>query len=137
MHTHSKPVSLCAHHEPELLPDLFQKGGIDAIVLTNHCYPTHCEGLGETPQKQAEAFVNTFHRCHARGENIGVKTFFGVELKLINEPHCPEFLLYGISEEDFLSSYPLYGKTQNEVYDFCERKNILMVQAHPFRIEQS
>ena len=64
-----------------------------------------------------------------------VKEYEGVELKLINEPHCPEFLLYGISEEDFIASYPLYNKTQKEVFEFCEQKNILLVQAHPYRTE--
>ncbi len=136
MHTHCLPVSLCAHHEPELLPEIFRDYNIDAIVLTNHCYPTHCDNLGDTFEKQANAYVDTYRRCKEKGEALGVKVFFGVEIKLIKEPNRPEFLLYGISEEDFISSYPLYEKTQKELFDFCEQKNIIMVQAHPFRTEQ-
>ena len=59
-----------------------------------------------------------------------------MEIKLINEPNKPEFLLYGLSEEDFISSYPLYNASQKELFDFCEQKNLIMVQAHPYRIEQ-
>lgn len=136
MHTHCLPVSRCAHHEPELLPDMFRSSGIDAIVLTNHCYPHHCERLGDTYEKQANAYVEAYRCCKKKGENVGVKVFFGAEVKLINEPNCPEFLLYGISEEDFISYYPLYQKSQKELYDFCEQKNIVMVQAHPLRKEQ-
>lgn len=136
MHTHCLPVSLCSHHEPELLPHIFKSQNIDAIVLTNHCYPAHCDNLGDTFETQANVYVNTYRRCKKEGESIGIKVFFGVELKLINEPNQPEFLLYGISEEDFLSSYPLYEKTQKEIFDFCEQKDIIMVQAHPFRTEQ-
>ena len=135
-HTHCKPVSRCAHHEPELLPQMFKNKEIDAIVLTNHCYPNHCDKLSEDLKEQAKLYVDTFHRCKKAGDKIGVKVFFGCELKLINEPNKPEFLLYGISEEDFISSYPLYNITQKELFDFCNEHNILMIQAHPFRTEQ-
>lgn len=136
MHTHCQRASNCAHHEPELLPDFFRNKGVDAIVLTNHCYPSHCKRLGETLEEQALEYVETYKHCKAKGESIGFKVFFGVELKLVKEPNYPEFLLYGISEEDFISSFPLYYKTQEELFDFCNEKNILMVQSHPYRTEQ-
>ena len=136
MHTHCQRASNCAHHEPELLPEIFKKQGIDAIVLTNHCYNSHCKRLGETLEEQALGYVDTYRRCKSAGEKIGFKVFFGVELKLVKEPNYPEFLLFGISEEDFIASFPLYNKSQKEVFEFCEEKNILMVQAHPFRTEQ-
>ena len=126
----------CAHHEPELLPGFFKNVGINAIVLTNHCDPVDSDRLGLTYKEQAREYVNTYVRCKAAGDSIGVKVFFGAEIKLINQPHQPEFLLYGISESDFLASYPLYQKTQKELYDFCNEKDIILVQAHPFRTEQ-
>lgn len=136
MHTHCKPVSLCAHHEPEFLPEIFKQKGIDAIVLTNHCYPFHCDKLAETHNAQARVYVEAYNRCKQSGQKIGIKVFFGCEIKLINEPNKPEFLLYGISEEDFISSFPLYNKSQKELFDFCNEKDIIMVQAHPYRTEQ-
>lgn len=136
MHTHCLPISRCAHHKPEELPQIFMANGIDAIVLTNHCYPAHCEPLSLDLNEQAKIYIDIFHKCKKAGEKIGLKVFFGVEIKLINELNKPEFLLYGLSEEDFLSSYPLYNKSQKELFDFCNQKNILMVQSHPFRAEQ-
>lgn len=136
LHTHCKPVSLCAHHQPEEIIQYFLDGGIDAIVLTNHCYPNHCDKLSDSMYEQAEIYVDTFKRCEIEGKKRGLKVFFGSEVKLINEPNKPEFLLYGLSEEDFLQSYPLYGLSQKELYNFCEAKDILMVQSHPFRTEQ-
>ncbi len=136
MHSHCVPGSNCAHHAPELLPGYFKKKGIDAIVLTNHYYPPHCKKLGETLEEQALEYVQIYKRCKEEGKKIGVKVFFGAELKLIKEPNGPEFLLYGISEEDFISSFPLYNKSQEELFDFCNEKNILMVQSHPYRTEQ-
>ena len=136
MHTHCRPVSLCAHHQPEQLPQMFKDKGMDAIVLTNHYYPNHCDKLSEDLKEQARLYVDTFHRCRAEGEKIDLKVFLGVEIKLINEPNCPEFLLYGISEQDFLASYPLYNITQEELFAYCNEKNIVMVQSHPYRTEQ-
>ena len=136
MHTHCLPISRCAHHGPEELPDFFKSAGIDAVVLTNHCYPAHCSVFGDDFKAQAEGYVDVFKRCKAKGDEIGFKVFFGSEIKLINEPNKPEFLLYGISENDYLKSFPLYNMTQKELFDFCNNKDILMVQSHPFRTEQ-
>ena len=136
MHTHCQPVSKCAWHEPEQLPGFFMEAGIDAIVLTNHCYPYHCETLSPDLAEQARIYVDIFRRCKAKGDELGFKVFFGAEIRLMREPNLPEFLLYGLSEETFLEFYPLYDYTQKELFDFCNEKDILMVQAHPFRTEQ-
>ena len=136
MHTHCLPVSRCAHHTAEQLPEIFKAAGLDAVVLTNHCSPHHCDSLSADPSEQAKIFVETYHRAREAGERVGVRVLFGVEVKLINEPAKPEFLLYGISEQTFLSSYPLYNLTQKELYDFCNQNDIIMVQSHPFRSEQ-
>lgn len=70
MHTHCLPVSRCAHHVAELLPDMFREASVDAIVLTNHCSPYHCDVLGETHEKQAMAYINTYRRCKKIGDSI-------------------------------------------------------------------
>ncbi len=135
-HTHCKPVSVCAHHQPEEFPQMLKDAGIDACVLTNHCYPGHMRNLSDDLKEQAKIYVDVFERAKKAGEKIGFKVFFGCELRLMKEPNLPEFLLYGLSEEDFLDSYPLYNESQKTVFDFCNEKNILMIQAHPFRSEQ-
>lgn len=133
MHTHCTPASECAHHEPELLPEIFKSAGIDAIVLTNHCFPKHCDRLSDDLKEQARIYVDNYKRCKAAGEKIGFRVFFGVEVKLIYTKGKSEFLLYGISEEDFIESFPLYIKTQKQLFDYCTEKDILMIQAHPYR----
>ena len=136
MHVHCLPVSKCARLDAEELPRIFLSKGVEAFVLTNHCYPRHCDPLSDDLQEQARIFINVYHRCKEKGVQLGVKVIFGVEIKLINEPHTPEFLLYGLSEEDFIASYPLYNCTQKELFEFCNEKNVVMVQAHPFRSVQ-
>lgn len=132
MHTHCLPASRCAHHSPEEIPAIFKAKGIDAIVLTNHYYDFHCDHLSPHLQEQAEIYVDIFHRCQKAGAEIGLKVFFGVEIKLIREPYQPEFLLYGLSEQDFIESFPLYNLSRKELFEYCCEKDILMVQAHPY-----
>ena len=136
MHTHCLPVSSCAHHLPELLPEMFLAKGTDAFVLTNHYAPVDCDKLSSNLTEQAKIYVDTFFRAKAKGDAVGVKVFFGAEIMLINQPNHPEFLLYGISEQDFINSYPLYNCTQKQLFDFCNKKDIVMVQSHPYRTEQ-
>ncbi len=136
MHTHCLPVSACAHHLPELLPDMFREKNVDAFVLTNHYYPAHFNRLSSDLNEQANIYLDTFKKCHEAGKKAGVKVFFGAEIKLTKEPNAPEFLLYGLLEQDFLDSFPLYNHTQKELFDFCNEKDIIMVQSHPYRTEQ-
>ena len=81
----------------------------------------------------ARIFVENYRRCKAAGDKIDFRVFFGAEVKLINVKGGMEFLLYGISEEDFMDSFPLYTVTQQELFDYCNEKDILMIQAHPYR----
>ncbi|MEE1278235.1 MAG: hypothetical protein UHE86_04150 [Acutalibacteraceae bacterium] len=133
MHTQCTPASECAHHEPELLPQMFKNAGVDAIVLTNHCFPKHCDRLSDDLKEQARIYVDNYKRCKAAGDKIGFRVIFGVEVKLINMKGYVEFLLYGMKEEDFIDSFPLYTLSQKELFDYCNEKDILMIQAHPYR----
>lgn len=135
-HLHSKPVSICAHHMPDEFPQMLKDAGVDAFVLTNHCYLSHLVRLSEDLKEQAKIYVDVFHQAKKKADEIGIKAFFGCELKLVNEPNKPEFLLYGLSEQTFLDTYPLYYETQKTVFEFCNKNDILMIQAHPFRTEQ-
>ena len=87
-------------------------------------------------KEQAKIYVDVFEKTKKAGEAIGFKVFFGCELRLVIQPNKPEFLLYGLKIEDFLDTYPLYNEDQKTVFDFCNKNDILMVQAHPYRTEQ-
>lgn len=136
MHVHCRPVSICAHHPAEEFPKMLKDAGIDGCVLTNHCYQNHMDRLSDDLKEQAKIYVDVFEKAKKAGEEIGFQVFFGCELKLMTQPHKPEFLLYGLKIEDFLDTYPLYNEDQKTVFDFCNKKDILMIQAHPYRSEQ-
>ena len=104
---------------------MLKNAGIDGCVLTNHYSKPHMDTLSDDLKEQAKIYVDTFERAKQAGEEIGFKVFFGCELKLITQPHKPEFLLYGLTIEDFLETYPLYNEDQKTVFYFCNEKNIV------------
>ena len=67
----------------------------------------------------------------AEGLACGLKVYPGLELRLSDSPN--DYLLYGVTEE-FLLEYPrLYEKSLAEIRELCDRNDMLLVQAHPYR----
>lgn len=135
-HTHCLEASRCAQVSPERLVQAFQVAGYGAVVLTNHCYPSHLQYFGTDPKDQVAGYLETYRRARDEGRRIGLRVLFGIEVKLIKVEHQPEFLLFGFSEKQFSDSFPLYTRRQEELFDYCHAEDLLMVQTHPFRREQ-
>lgn len=135
LHVHCLPASPCAAIQPEELPGLYQKAGLDGLVLTNHV-TRHLNGYSTDYGEQAEMYIETYRRAKTAGEAVGFTVIFGAEVKLERYEHHPEFLLYGMTEELMRLSHPLFEKTQGELFNFCCEHDILMIQAHPLRVEQ-
>lgn len=104
--------------------------GMDGIILTNHYdekYVTNGDALSF-----AKKYLEEYYKVKQFGEQIGIKTFFGIELTMAkhNDVHM---LIYGLSEESLLSHPNLYDYTQKELYEFVKNEGAILVQAHPFR----
>lgn len=136
LHVHSLPVSRCAQFQTEEVPARLKEAGVDNYVLCNHYYPGHLSWLGENLEQQTEAFIDCFNKGAEAAKALGMTAIFGVEVKLINMNPSLEFLLYGITPEHLREYLPLYEYTQKELFEYCEARDILMYQAHPYRTEQ-
>ncbi len=136
LHVHSLPVSRCARFEAEEVPGRLKAAGVDAFCLCNHYYPGHLSQVGRDLPEQIEAFISCFERCQAAARTLGMTVLFGAEVKLIQLPSHPEFLLYGLTPRILRKALPLYDYTQEQLYEFCQSEDILMYQAHPYRTEQ-
>lgn len=136
LHVHSLPVSRCARFEAEEVPGRLKAAGVDAFCLCNHYYPGHLSQVGRDLPEQIEAFIGCFELCQEASRALGMTVLFGAEVKLIQLPSHPEFLLYGLTPRILRKGLPLYDYTQEQLYGFCQSENILMYQAHPYRTEQ-
>lgn len=135
-HVHCLEASRCARLQPEEAVQCLRAAGYDAFVLTNHCFPEQLQYFGPDLRAQLDGYLGTYEKAQKAGKENGIRVLFGCELRLIREPHAPEFLLFGMTVREFAETFPLYNLSQKELFAYCNRQNILMYQAHPFRMEQ-
>lgn len=132
-HVHSNGISRCSHVTVQQLVDNKRAQGYDGMVLTNHC-----QGWYYPPEQNAEfiqSFIAEFRAAKAYGDSLGFAVWLGIEAT-VQQPFYADWLLYGVTEE-FLRSAPcLYQLTQEELYALCQKSGVLMVQAHPFRMQR-
>ena len=141
-HCHSLSVSACSHIPAARISEVHHNAGIDMYVLTNHY--NHIVNFGENKNDRIEGFLADFHMAREMGKKIGVTAMLGAEVffwqRYIEngeeKTKHADFLLYGITESFIRKHYPLYELSQKELFELCCSENVIMIQAHPFRIEQ-
>lgn len=130
MHLHSKPISICSRVTYKQLIDEKQAQGYDGGILTNHCDSGYYH-----PSKHAEfmeRFVAEYENGKAYADDKGFLLMLGLEVTLDN-PWYAHWLVYGITKEQLLSSPCYFTLTQKELFEYCEKNGLLLVQAHPYR----
>lgn len=129
-HVHSSGVSACSHVTCAEIIDEKMRLGYDGAVLTNHCqcwyYP-----IQEHPSFM-EKMIAEYRQGKAYADEKGFRLYLGIEVSL-QEPHYADWLLYGVTEEFLRASPCLYALSQKELFQYCEKWGVVMVQAHPYR----
>ena len=129
-HVHSKGISGCSSVTCEQIIDEKIKLGYEGVILTNHCQSWYY-----TEDKHAEFMekvIAEFQRGKIYADKKGFRFYLGIEVTL-NVPHYADWLLYGVTE-DFLRNSPcLYLLSQKELFKYCEKWGVVMIQAHPYR----
>ena len=128
MHAHTGEASPCANVSAGQIPVLYQQTGYDAIVITDHYCKWAQERSGaETAEAYAQYFLNGYQTAKAAGDKIGFPVLLGAEANLPGSPN--DYLLYGI----ILQHPDLHEMTLKELYALCQKEQILLLQAHPYR----
>ncbi len=130
MHLHSYPISVCSQVMYKQLIDYKQAQGYDGGVLTNHCDPSYYPPSRH--DKFMQSFVAEYKKAKAYADDKGFLLMLGLEVTLF-EPWYAHWLVYGVTEEQLLSSPCYFALTQKELFEYCEKNNLLLVQAHPYR----
>ncbi len=136
LHVHCAPVSGCASIRPEELAEHYKSAGFDGFVLTNHINFWNVEGKNGGPLdlgEQQELYISTYERARDAGKKIGLTVIFGAELRLNHPDNGFEYLLYGLSYECFHEMYPGIEWSQKQLFEFCQKNDIVLSQAHPMR----
>lgn len=128
-HTDGSP---CAKCPPHIVMESYKENGYDAVVVTNHYTHWIYDAYGFKSEKEyAEYFVKLIDDAITAGEKVGIKVFYGMEIRL--KQTLTEYMLFGISKDLILQNPTLYDLTQEELFSFCQNNGVFMYQTHPFR----
>ena len=135
LHCHTSNTSKCAKTSAEDVVKLYKERGYDGIVITDH-YSAHTF-FGKhffSPQKSIDKYLAGYNNAKKYAdENFTV--LLGMELRFyltIND-----YLVYGIDEDFLKNSGNLLAKSLKTFFSLADKKGLLVIEAHPFRIFRS
>ena len=136
MHFHTKNTSNCANVPAEIAVEEYIKAGYDGIVVTDHLSPSTFMKYGREllPWKKKIDFFLRGYKAAKKTANGRIPVLLGMELRFRTSEGDNDYLVYGITE-DFLYNNPnLLELNSRKFYELAQANNLLVFQAHPFRV---
>jgi predicted metal-dependent phosphoesterase TrpH len=132
-HVHTDEVSPCGKVPARKLVNLYKEAGYDGIVITDHYYRGFFEKMpGWDWSRKIDAFLAGYREALDQGGKVGLDVFLGAELRFTE--HENDYLVYGI-DPDFLLTHPcLYDLGLKGFRELIRNRDILLYQAHPYRV---
>ena len=132
MHFHTEESSPCGKIAAKKGVELYQKAGYDGIVVTDHFSKSVFGGPQErTWAEICESFLKGYRLAKQSVRDSEFQVLLGMEIRFPDDDN--DFLVYGIDEE-FPKQHPwIYMKELSDLFDISKGKNLIIVQAHPFR----
>jgi predicted metal-dependent phosphoesterase TrpH len=134
-HVHTAETSSCGRVPAARLVELYVRAGYDGIIITDH-YTRDFFGNGRAGAKQEwpariGAYMAGYRLAEQAGQDAGLQVFFGLELTF--DGLQGDYLVYGL-EEGFLLAHPELTALNLESFRaLISDREVLVVQAHPFR----
>ncbi len=131
-HTHTAEVSQCGHINAEDVVDLYHNKGFAGIAVTDHLHEGYISSLmcSSDWQECVSAYMAGYRFALARAEKHGMDVIFGAEIRFPENDR--DYLIYGI-DESFLRRNPFLHRLGHRAFFEHFGKEILIIQAHPFR----
>ncbi len=151
LHLHTYPASCCARQTAKEAVKKYHDLGIDGIVLTNHYSDAYIDRNGVTHEEHIRVLVDAFKEFKSECEKVGMTAILGMEVTLfapyskkiretypkeVIDKYFADYLIYGVTEEMLTSAPRLCDLTQEQLFDWCNQVNAVLIQAHPFRVCQ-
>lgn len=134
LHAHSHPVSRCGDFPPEEVVKKYADIGYDAIALTNHFTYDYRYRMFEkepTAEEFVKWYMSDFYKARRTGKELGINVILGAEIRF--EGNINDYLVYGINEDILVEIYDVLPYGLEEFRKSEELKDVVLVQAHPYR----
>ena len=129
-HVHTAESSRCGKWTGAEAAEAYKQKGYSGIIITDHYINGNTRADRTAPwEEQVAVAVAGYKAAKARGDEIGLKVFFGFEAATDGA----EFLTYGL-DEDWLLKHPESAQLPMKEYLALVRsEGAFVVHAHPFR----
>ena len=129
-HVHTAESSKCAKWSGAEAADAYAAKGYSGIIVTDHFVNDNtCADRNAPWEEQIAVLMAGYKAAKARGDEIGLKVFFGFE----SGNNGADFLTYGLGE-DWLLKHPESPKLPlTEYLALVRSEGAFVVHAHPFR----
>lgn len=128
-HCHTSESSPCGQTSAKEIVKLYKENNYDGIVITDHfSYSVFKDN--DTWENTVNKFLKGYKIAKEEAKKYNLKIYLGMEIRFLDSNN--DYLVYGL-DEDFLFNNPwLYMKDLKQLDKLCENK-YLIVQAHPYR----
>lgn len=132
-HVHTKESSSCGLISGAEVAQLYKDAGYDGIVITDHYFRWGFENLlSQKWSDKVDCFLRGYRSALAESQSNGLKVFLGMEIRFDENPN--DYLIYSFDEKFLYDNPELYKLGLREFGILAKKKNILIFQAHPFRL---
>jgi predicted metal-dependent phosphoesterase TrpH len=132
-HVHTSEVSSCGKVDANTLVQLYKKAGYSGIVITDHYTKDYFESLPYTNwQQKVDQFLSGYTTAFEEGKEVGLKVILGMELRF--SENFNDYLVFGFDKEFLYENPALYDMNIKTFREFIENTQMLIYQAHPFRV---
>lgn len=130
-HIHTKEASSCSRVPAADIVRRYKELGYDGLIITDHFSTSEFRQHGETYEEQLETYLSGYRAAKAfEDENFHV--ILGMELRFLENEN--DYLVYGFDEEFVRNNNLTLFNNPEEFRPFAEENNLIIFQAHPFRI---
>lgn len=132
-HLHTDETSPCGKVRAEDAVRIYHNAGYTGIAVTDHYF----NGFFEMHpflswDKKIDLYLDGYRKAFTEGQRLSLDVHLGMEIRF-NE-NANDYLVYGFNE-DFLRKYrKLYKLTLKAFRELTADKGIIIIQAHPFRL---
>lgn len=131
-HLHTSEASACARSNGYAMAEAVREEGYDGIFVTDHAWGGNTAIDRSLPWEDwVRGFAKGYEHAKARGDEIGLKVWFGFESGF----HGTEFLIYGLTPEYMIAHPEFWTAGIPEQLELVHAGGGMVIQAHPYREE--
>lgn len=130
-HIHTKEASSCSRVFAADIVRRYKELGYDGLIITDHFSALQFKRHGDTFAEQVQTYLSGY-RAAKKFEDENFHIILGMELRFLENDN--DYLVYGFDEDFVLNNDLTKFNDPEEFRPFAEANNLIIFQAHPFRI---